>query len=73
MNILVFFVETLITLVLVQIEYRRVSQNQDKVDGEQLPSVELDGKWEDALNVSANTFLSEQLEKILLTCGECAP
>lgn len=73
MTILVFFIGTLITLVLAQIEYRKVSQNQDKVDGEQLPSTELDGMSEGALNVNANTFLSEQLEKILLTCAECAP
>lgn len=72
MNILVFFVETLITLVLAQTEYRKVSQNQVKVDREQLPSVELDGMWEGALNASANT-LGEQLENILLTCGKCAP
>lgn len=29
--------------------------------------------WEAALNVSENTFLNEQLKKILHKCDECVP
>lgn len=69
MKIIVFCVETLVTSALARIEERQVGQNQGKMEGNNYRLWSFEG----ASNVSANTSLNEQLEKILLKCGECAP
>lgn len=69
MKIILFCVETLVTSALARIEERQVGQNQGKMEGNNYRLWSFEG----ASSVSANTSLNEQLEKILLKCGECAP